>query len=79
MIRKSIYDYRIETYDCIKVILSFIQCLPENNKYRTWLIKNEVPPFVMVSSVKGNGENGRTYPWGVCEVWNPEHSDLQTI
>ena len=33
----------------------------------------------MVSQVCKEGEQGRVYPWGVCEVWNPEHSDLQTL
>ncbi|CAD8089002.1 unnamed protein product [Paramecium sonneborni] len=65
-----INEYHIDLFKC--------QC---NNNLNEKSQFGSTPPFVIISSIEqfqiGNHlVYGRKFPWGICDIFNPQHSDL---
>ncbi|CAD8180526.1 unnamed protein product [Paramecium pentaurelia] len=68
-----INEYHIDLFKC--------QC---NNSYQEKSQFGMTPPYVIISSIEqfqvGNHFiYGRKFPWGICDIFNPQHSDLSII
>nr|CAI38984.1 septin, putative [Paramecium tetraurelia] len=69
-------EFKIDLYDCLKINdESFKQQL----KYGEF---GQCSPFMIIASTyeyyneQGKKIQGRQYPWGQCDLWNPQHSDF---
>ncbi|CAD8092735.1 unnamed protein product [Paramecium sonneborni] len=66
-------EYHIDLFKC--------QC---NNNLNEKSQFGSTPPYVIISSVEqfqvGNHLiYGRKFPWGICDIFNPQHSDLAIL
>ncbi|CAD8090120.1 unnamed protein product [Paramecium sonneborni] len=73
---KIFKEFNIDLYDCLKI---------NDESFKQQLIKGEFgqcSPFMVIASTyeyyneQGKKIQGRQYPWGQCDLWNPQHSDF---
>ncbi|CAD8103503.1 unnamed protein product [Paramecium sonneborni] len=69
-------EFNIDIYDCLKI---------NDQSFKQQLIQGEFgqcSPFMIIASTyefyndQGKKIQGRQYPWGQCDLWNPQHSDF---
>ncbi|CAD8132816.1 unnamed protein product [Paramecium pentaurelia] len=73
---KTFKEFNIDIYDCLKINdESFKQQLKQGEF-------GQCSPFMIIASTyeyyndQGKKIQGRQYPWGQCDLWNPQHSDF---
>ncbi|CAD8205746.1 unnamed protein product [Paramecium octaurelia] len=73
---KTFKEFKIDIYDCLKI---------NDEQFKQQLMQGEFgqcSPFMIIASTyeyyndQGKKIQGRQYPWGQCDLWNPQHSDF---